>query len=266
MDNLLIGRFLGPGLLGFYLKAVQLLSLPTDQISEPIAAVTIPALSRLNDSPERYRQAYLRIMQKIMMLTMPCIAFMIASSDWLVRIILGPKWDFTSRIFVFLAIAGLVQPINTTGWLLVTQGRTRHMFQWSLINAPITILFVVLGLQWGVMGVAISLCFGRVCVLYPLMYWFVGRTGPVRTSDFYRLLAPFTCAATSALGACLVFRMLTHLTNPLVGCVVCLIITCVTTLLVLSILPAGRSALEDVRRTVRLLIAVKPEPLMQAQD
>jgi PST family polysaccharide transporter len=266
MDYLLIGKFLGPQQLGFYLKASQLVGLPTDQISEPIASVTIPALSRLNDSPERYRQAYLRIMQKIMMLTMPCIAFMIASADWLVHLVLGPKWSFTSRIFIFLAIACLVQPINTAGWLLVSQARTKHMFQWSLISAPITILLVLIGLWWGAIGVAVSVCIGKVVLLFPLMFWFVGRTGPVRTRDFYQLLGPFTCASIAALLACLGFRALVSLENPLIGSAICFAITCITTLLVLFLLPAGRAALNDVKRTVQLLLAIRPEPMVRAQD
>jgi PST family polysaccharide transporter len=266
MDSLLLGRFTGPEQLGFYLKANQLMGLPTDQKSEPIGAVTIPALSRLNNEPERYRKAYLRIMQKVFMLITPCIAFMIASADWIVQIILGPKWTFTSRIFVVLAIAALVQPINTAGWLLVTQGRTKHMFQWSMISAPLSILFIAVGLKWGAMGVAVGICAGKVLVLYPLLYWFVGRTGPVRTGDFYRLLAPFALASTSALLACLGFRALVHPANPLIGCIINLIITCVVVLAALSLLPSGRSALGDVKRTVQLLFAFKPGGLVQAQD
>ncbi len=266
MDSLLIGRFWGAQQLGFYSKAGQLKGLPTDQISEPIGAVTIPALSRLNDSPERYRQAYLRIMQKILMLTTPSIAFMIATSDWLVHLILGPQWSATSRIFVFMGLASLAQPINTTGWLLVTQGRTQHMLYWSMISAPITILFIVVGLPWGPLGVAAAYSIGRLCILYPLMYWFVGRTGPVRTGDFYRLIAPFACASSIALLACLAFRVLAPQTSPVIGCLVCLVITTATTLGVLSLLPAGRSALWDIKRTVLLLITTKQEPFAQAQD
>jgi PST family polysaccharide transporter len=266
IDYLLVGRFIGSEQLGLYLKANQLVGLPTDQISEPIAAVTIPALSRLNDSPERYRQAYLRIMQKVMMLIMPCIAFMIASADWLVFLILGPKWAFTSRIFIALAISGLIQPLNTAGWLLVSQGRTRHMFQWSLVNTPLMILFIALGLKWGVMGVATAICVGRIFVLFPFNYWFVGRSGPVSTRDFYWLLAPFTLASVTSLLACLAFRTLVHPTNPLVGLIINLIITCVTALGTLSLIPSGRLALGEVKRTVQLLVTFKPGGLVQAQD
>lgn len=258
IDSLLIGRFWGAQQLGFYSKASQLRGLPTDQISEPVAAVTIPALSRLNDSPERYRQAYIRIMQKIFLLTTPSIAFMIATSDWLVQLILGSQWSATSRIFVFMGLASLIQPINTTGWLLVTQGRTQHMLYWSMISAPITILFIIAGMPWGPLGVAAAYSVGRLCILFPLMYWFVGRIGPVRTGDFYRLIAPFACSSAVALLACLAFRFGAAPSSPIAGCLACLAITVAATLLVLSLLPSGRSALWDIKRTALLLLSPRP--------
>ena len=266
-DNLLIGRFRGPEQLGLYAKAIQVLSLPTDQISEPIGAIAVPALSRLNHSPERYRVAYLRLMEKILMLLMPCLAFMIASSDWLVFIILGRQWGQASLIFTFLAIGSLPQPISTAGWLLVTQGRTRDLLNWSIINAPITIFFIVAGLHWGAVGVAASFAVGRIFVINPLMFWFVGRKGPVRTFDFYKLIAPFATASISALLACLALRKLTHVSKPLVGVVACLVTAYVVTLLVLMITPEGRAALRDLGRTLLLLIPEsKRDSLAEGRD
>jgi O-antigen/teichoic acid export membrane protein len=253
-DNLIVGRMFGPQPLGLYSKAAQLLSLPTDQINEPLATVSIPALSRLADSPERYRQAYLRIMEKVILLTMPAITLMLATSDWLVRIILGTQWGFTAKIFIFMGVAGLFQPVMSTGgWLLVSQGRVRDMLRWSLINAPISILSIIAGLPWGVVGVAASWSLGRILIANPLLYWFVGRSGPVRMSDFYRLLAPFTGASLFSLVACLVFRRFVVIANPLVGFVACGIIVAIGTVLVLALMPSGRKALVDIKNSIVLL-------------
>lgn len=259
-DNLIIGRAFGPQLLGLYTKAVQLLNLPTEQINEPIASVAIPALSRLADSPERYRQAYLRIIEKVLMVTMPAVILMLATADWLVLMILGPQWGDSARIFVFMGIAGLFAPVSLTGgWLLVSQGRVRDMLRWSLINAPISILSIIAGLPWGVVGVAASFSLGRVLVANPLLYWFVGRSGPVRMADFYRLLAPFTGASLFSLLACLLFRRFVEVTNPLIGFVACGIIVAVTTPLFLALMPAGRKALVDIKNSMLLLLPHKPK-------
>src|SRR5438046_8051456 len=77
-DNALIGKFWGAYQLGVYSRAYQLLLMPMSQINNPLVAVAVPALSRLTDSPERYRAAYLKIVEKIAMITMPGIVFMMA--------------------------------------------------------------------------------------------------------------------------------------------------------------------------------------------
>ena len=49
------------------------------------------------------------------------------------------------------------QPIaSTTGWLFVTQGRTFDMFRWGLIGSTLTVASIIVGLPWGVVGVAAS--------------------------------------------------------------------------------------------------------------
>lgn len=256
-DNLLIGRFWGPQSLGLYNKAAQLVGLPTDQVHEPVMAVTVPALSRLTDSPERYRKAYLRIMEKVLMLVMPVVALLIVASDWLVGIVLGAQWRGAAPILVFMGLAGLIQPlINTAGSLLVTQGRGRDLLYWSIISAPLSIISIVVGLPWGATGVAASYSLTRIFITHPLMYWFVGRQGPVRTKDFYRLLMPFVLSSTVGIFACLAFRHFFKLGNPLLGLAVCGSLIVITNLLALLIIPSGRRALADIKNSILLL---KPE-------
>src|SRR5205085_7739866 len=124
LDNLLLGRVWGAYQLGVYSRAYQLLLMPMAQINSPLLSVAVPALSRLSDSPARYRAAFLKIVEKIAMLTMPGVVFMIGTSDWLVLFLLGPKWSDTGRIFMLLGSAALVQPVTrATLWLFTTQGR-----------------------------------------------------------------------------------------------------------------------------------------------
>jgi PST family polysaccharide transporter len=153
-----------------------------------------------------------------------------------------------------MGMAALFQPVMSTGgWLLVSQGRVREMLRWSLINAPISILSIAAGLPWGVAGVAASWALGRIFVANPLLFWFVGRKGPVRTRDFYRMLAPFTLASVVSFGACLAFRRFVVITNPVLGVAACAVLVGLTTLLVLALLPAGRKALADIKSSLTLL-------------
>ena len=265
LDNLLIGRVWGAQQLGLYTRAYQLMGLPIDQINEPISSVAVPSLSRLTDSPESYRKAYLRMLEKIALLTMPCIVLMIVTSDRIIQIVLGSQWSGTTRIFVLLGITGLFQPIaNTTGWLLISQGRTNQMLQWGLISGPLIMGSIVAGLPWGAVGVAASYAFTRICIVDPLLYWFVGRRGPVRTIDFYRTMAPFVVASLSALLSALAFRRWSGLNSGVWTILMCAIITAVTTFLTLAIIPAGRLALYDVKTSSLLLFGKRQGASVQS--
>lgn len=248
LDNILIGRYWGAQQLGLYAKAYQLLLMPLQQINAPIAAVALPALSRLAEVPDRYRVAYLRILEKLTMLTMPGIVFTIATSDWLVWLLLGSQWMEASRIFSLLAIVALTQPVaNTTGWLFVTQGRTQHMLQWGLVGGSLAIASIIAGLPWGAVGVAASYSISGLCIRTPLLFWFVGRAGSVRAGDLYRTLAPSAVASLSTLLTLLAFRQWVEISHPLVGLAIAAVITVGVTLLIFLALPASRAALQDFK-------------------
>ena len=259
LDNLLIGRFWGAHQLGVYSRAYQLMMLPIDQINEPITSVAVPTLSTLADSPERYRQAYLRIIEKVALITMPGVALMIVTADWIVQIVLGSQWTAAASILMCLGFTGMFQPIaNTTGWLLLSQGRSGDMLRWGVISGPLIILSILVGLPWGAFGVALAYSAVRVFINDPLLYWFVGRQGPVRTRDFYVTMAPFAVSSLMALLASLAFRHWVGVEEPLLGIAACLVITVVVTLALLISIPGGRKALNDVKISTFSLLKSKP--------
>jgi len=265
LDNALIGRFWGAYQLGIYSRAYQMLLMPMGQINTPLAAVAVPALSRLADLPERYRAGYLRILEKIAMLTMPSVAFMIATSDWLMIFLLGPKWRDAGRIFMLLGIAAIMQPVSKTGlWLFITQGRSREMFKWGIAGAVIAVVSIVVGLPWGATGVAASYAITDLCISTPLMFWYIGRKGPVRAVDIYRTIAPSVVTALATLAVLVVCRpwlgMFQHL-------VIRLMLAFGTTvgisLLVLAMIPAGRRAMQNLKDMLLMILKRKGETAVQ---
>jgi len=264
LDNVLIGKFWGAYQLGVYSRAYQMLLMPMQQINAPLVAVAVPALSRLADSPERYRAAFLKILEKIAMITMPGVVFMIATSDWLVLFLLGPQWREAGRIFMLLGVAAIVQPVTRTAlWLFTTQGRTREIFMWGIIGGAISIVSIVAGLPWGATGVAASYAVTDLLVATPLLFWFVGRNGPVRATDFYRTIAPAGCASIFALGVLFVCRQwLEGFSRLSVRLSIAFTITIVASVLVLAALPAGRLAMRSLKDTLLLLVKRERAPVV----
>jgi O-antigen/teichoic acid export membrane protein len=200
LDQVLIGWYWGASPLGLYERATKLTLVPITNINTPLFTVLMPTLSRLVDDPARYRRVYLRTLEKIVMLTMPCAALLIATPEAVVRLLFGPKWLAAAPIVAWLGVAMLYQPATyTSSWLFTSQDRTRDMLRWGLLGSTLTALSFFVALPFGATAVAASFSISGLLVRLPILFWLVGRRGPVRTADIYRTLAP------SALAALLVF-------------------------------------------------------------
>lgn len=251
-DNALIGWCWGAGPLGLYSKAYNLLMMPLRQISAPLGSVLVPALSRLNDQPDRYRRVYLNVIEKIALATVPGIALLIATADWVVYIVLGPNWVEAGRVFKWLGIAALVQPVtNTTGWLFVSQGRAGDMLRWGIIGGPLVIASFIIGLPWGAMGVAIAYAVTTVCIATPMLLWIVGRQGPVRSLDVYRVFMAPAAAAIAIPPVIAWFRIAIWTGTPLGGLMVATAIGVTVTVFAYLAFPSGRRVLGNVFAYVR---------------
>ena len=171
--------------------------------------------------------------------------------------LLGPNWAGVTGIFQLLAIAGFVQPIcSTSGWLFITQGRSRDMLRWGVVGPPITIVSILAGLPWGATGVALSYSVTFICIITPALFWFVGRSGPVGARHVFGAVIPMLIASGAGLATAATVRWFLAGVGPLLGILICGAVSLSTTLLVLLIIPAGRHALADlVRSLVPLLRA-----------
>jgi PST family polysaccharide transporter len=253
LDNVLIGKFWGTQQLGLYAKAYQMLLLPISQINAPITNIIVPLLSRLTDSPERYRKAYCQTIETVMIITTPLILFMISASDLLVLILLGPQWAGISPLFIILGVSGIFRPImNSMGWLFISQDRSSDLLQWGIIGSTIAVLSFLTGLPWGASGVATTYTATIVLISMPLLFWFVGRKGPIRTNDLYRSIAPIICSAIITTPVLFLYRRWIEL--PLViNSLIIFGITIICFYGILILFPKGKEILKNLKNIAVLL-------------
>ncbi len=161
-----------------------------------------------------------------------------------------------SRIFMLLGVAAMIQPVTRTVlWLFTTQGRTREMFKWGFISSAIGVISIVAGLPWGATGVAAAYAVTDLCVTTPLLFWYVGRRGPVRSADFYRTIAPAFCASVCSLAALLICRpWLEVLPSLITRLGIAFMMTAAVSLLMFSALPTGRLAMHSFKEMLLLLL------------
>jgi len=192
LDNILVGRTLGEATLGYYSRAYNLMLVPLSQVTNPLAQVMIPALSRLTSDPPAYRAAYLGMLQKVMFFCCPIIMANIVGADWTVGLLLGPNWTPAAELYMVLGISALAQPVgNSTGWLLISQGRSKDMLRWGIFSSIAIVASFIIGLHWGVLGLAWSYTAAITFIITPALWYWVGRRGPVGFGDLAGATLPF---------------------------------------------------------------------------
>ena len=185
-DNLLIGRFYGAAAVGLYSRASALLVRPLEQFLSPINAVFIPALSRLQSHPARYRSTFMRLYEAIAVIGFLFTGLCLALARPLTLVLLGPKWQQAAVIFAGFTIAALCIPLaNASAWLFTSQGRGRDLFITQVINSCAVVLAFLGGLPFGPVGVAMAFSISNLLVRVPIYYFNAGRRGPIRTADLW---------------------------------------------------------------------------------
>jgi polysaccharide transporter, PST family len=205
-DNLLIGRVWGPDILGLYSRAYSLLMLPINNLRNPLNTVAFPALSSLQNDPEKFRKYYTRYLSLLAFASMPLAALLFSTSDTLIRVVLGPKWAAASDLFAILAITGFIQPVaGTRGLILQSTGRVGRYFKWGLVNSVFVVLGFAIGVGWGPAGVAISYAIVNYILLHPSLLFSYADT-PLRPRDFYHSVWRPLVASALATVAAIAFR------------------------------------------------------------
>lgn len=156
-DRFLVGRFLGTGALGAYAIAFNTIIQPASKIGGPLQRVMSPAFCRIQDEPERIAAAWARVTRILASLCVPALGALVVLAPDFMPVVFGSQWDAAIPIVQILAWVGIVQALQgLTVDVLMARDRTRTIFRFSLVLSTCHVAAFVLGLQWGVVGVAAS--------------------------------------------------------------------------------------------------------------
>jgi len=154
-DNMLIGRFLGSAALGAYSVAYNLMTLPLLRLVVPIQETLFPAYAHIQDDLERVRQIWYRTMAIVASFVAPAmIGLAVIASDF-VLVVMGRRWADVVPVLRILAPVAVAQALaSLASTTLVSRGRARAMFRLSLAYTVVVVGAFILGLKWGIIGVA----------------------------------------------------------------------------------------------------------------
>ena len=168
VDYLLIGRYLGKESLGYYTLAYRIMLYPVHNINGVLNRVMFPVLSKIQQDNARLASAYLQIAGSFSLVIFQLMLGLLALAEPFVLSILGAQWEPMIPILMILAPTGMTQSVTSAvSPLYLVKEKTGWLFGWGFFSSAVLIAGFVVGLQWGVPGIAWAFLIVSVMLFYP---------------------------------------------------------------------------------------------------
>lgn len=159
IDDILIGKWMGTGVLGIYSLAYTLYIWPVSNIKGRISQVIFAAFAKIQTDRTAMGAYYLKTVSLATLLGFPVITSFLALCDLAVPVVMGEKWLPAVPVLRILGFASLFEVCVFPGAVYQAVGRTSAYLKIILITRLITASGIVIALLAGagIHGVATSI-------------------------------------------------------------------------------------------------------------
>jgi len=162
-DELLVGAFFGPAILGFYSLARRFTSALRQAIPAVLNNHAWPIYASLRDEPTRLRAQITHTLQLSIALTWPALALLALTSPMWIGLLLGSEWlPAVPILYVLCTIEALRAALGPFASILISLGFARQRL-WldimlAVVNLAVIALLAPLGLQYVLVGLVTVNC------------------------------------------------------------------------------------------------------------
>ena len=175
IDNLLVGWKFNAVDLGFYKKAYDLFALSASQLTAPLHNVALATLSRLNQDRDRFQRYLVNALGIVAFVGMAMSADLTLVGKDVVRLVLGPQWSESGRIFaLFGPGVGAMLLSSMVSWIHLSIGEPGRWLRWNVVQLVFTVALFLTALPWGPAGIAAAWSISYWTLLIP-SFWYAGR-------------------------------------------------------------------------------------------
>ena len=170
-DYLIIAKFLGEVQLGHYYLIYRIMLYPIQNVSQVISRVVFPVYKKIQYDNIKLSKAFNDITGSIAVFTFPLMLGIMAVSNLFIHSFFDSKWnyDLLVNLLIVLAPVGLIQSLTSNvGSIYLTKARTDLFLKWGLISSVFYIIGFMIGILWGVLGVALSYLITNLILIYPV--------------------------------------------------------------------------------------------------
>lgn len=163
IDNALIGKFIGATSLGIYNRAFSFMSYPVHRITGVLSSVLFPSLSIIQNDIKKVKDIYFRATRMTSFIIFLIMGLLFINVTEFVLIVLGEQWNELIPVLKILIFPAALQSICLlTEDIFRSQNKYQFEFKLNLINSVITILAIIFGLKWGLLGVSKAILFSTI--------------------------------------------------------------------------------------------------------
>ncbi len=163
IDYLILGKFFTSAILGYYAFAYNIMYTPVKRISYIFSQVLFPSFSSFKNDKQKIINGYFKSVNLIALVSIPGMTILAFNADILINTVFGPKWDAAIPIVRILCFAGAIQSISQFGSIIFSSiGKPEVEMYVSFGRTVLTILAIVIGVQFGILWVAYLLVVAKV--------------------------------------------------------------------------------------------------------
>jgi lipopolysaccharide exporter len=171
VDNFIIGKYLGAESLGYYNIAYRIMLIPLENIVDAVKRVLFPILSKLQNNVSESKRIYVVVTYVIFLIICPLMLGIWAINEYFVMYFWGEKWKTLVDLIFLLAPIGILQSfVRLSGSIMAAKGKANLLLYINLFSSLFIIPAFIIGLKWGLIGIATSYLIANLIVFYPSLY------------------------------------------------------------------------------------------------
>ena len=147
LDKLLIGKYMGMNLLGYYEKSYRLMMLPLQNITHVITPVMHPVFSDFQNDLNKLESSYLKVIRLLAFIGLPLSVYLFFTAKELILLIFGIQWEASVPVFRILSLTVGIQIIlSTSGSIFQATGDTKSLFITGLFSTTLNVIGILIGI------------------------------------------------------------------------------------------------------------------------
>lgn len=170
--QVVIGKCYTPATLGLYTRALQFVSICSDNLNQVLQSVSYPVLCKLQDNKDSLRQGYRRFIKMSMAITFPLMLGLASCGKSLILITIGPKWLVCVPFLQVLCLLYLLYPLHSINLnMLQVLGRSDLFLKLEVIKKCVAVIPILIGVFYDIMPMLYSSIVASVISLFINTYY-----------------------------------------------------------------------------------------------